>query len=656
LPIRIFVIAALLSAALPLSAPAQSPTPEHPAVIDGNLDTRPLPHPIVAPPNFAQAVALGTRSDTGHPGADYWQQRVDYTIEAELNPADNILIGSVSIDYQNNSPDELPMLILKLRQNLHLPNAQRNRDVPITSGISVSNVVAADTRIRQSTQLYAATYIIGGTVMAIGLPEPLQPGASTTVSMDFSFTVPPVGAPRMGQDGEVWYLGYWYPQMAVYDDIRAWHTDPYLGLGEHYMGYGDYEVRITVPGGWLVAATGELQNAEGVLAPAVIERLETVLETDEVVHVVTANELGRATLPGPSRTWHFRAENVRDFAFGTSDRYVWDATRAAVGDHTDDGRTDFSLIHALYRPGTASWERAAEFTRFSIEHLSETLFPFPYPHMTAVEGIIPGGMEYPMITLIGGDRNDRSLFSVTYHEIAHMWYPMIVGQDEKSFMWMDEGLVSYLTNIGFEAFWGDNRWPRESHYQIAGTGVAEPPMLHNDQFSTTFPRARVVASYSTPALMLRALEGVVGTEAFYEAFNEYGRRWAYKHPYPWDLFNTFEDVLGKNLDWLWYPMLFNTWTMDHALTGLDATPNGWSVTIEDRGLAPMPVYVVGTYADGGSEQVTVPVDVWLEGHTSTTAVLPPGDLVRVELDPEGWFPDVDRSSTVLEVGDLQLSQ
>ena len=259
----------------------------------------------------------------------------------------------------------------------------------------------------------------------------------------------------MGQDGEVFYLAYWYPQLAVYDDVSGWKADQYMDNGEFYMDYGSYEVEITVPAGWLVSATGTVQNPEAVLSEQTRARLAQAAQTRETVSIVGEDErqAGVSTASGGMLTWRFKADDVRDFAFGTSNHYVWDATSANVGDHDGDGQNDTAMIHAFYRPDRSLWKRSAEFAQFSIEHLSQTIMPYPYPHMTTVEGIIGGGMEYPMMTLIGPGRNDRSLFGVTYHEIGHMWFPMIVGQDEKQYTWMDEGLTSFNTNEGAGAFW-----------------------------------------------------------------------------------------------------------------------------------------------------------------------------------------------------------
>ena len=610
---------------------------------------RPLPYPVMPPADYERAVATGTRTATGAPGPNYWQQRADYTLSARLDTTAERLSGTVEIRYTNHSPDTLGVLVLKLRQNLHREGVPRNRTVEVTGGMDLADVRLDGEPYAEGPSGRSGTYTVDGTQLFLRPRQPVAPGAEVMLSMDWTFRIPEAGAPRMGQDGEVYYLGYWYPQMAVYDDVVGWNTDPYLGTGEHYMGYGDYDVRITVPEGFLVGATGVLQNVDDVLPEVVQQRLAQAVASDEVVSVVGVEERGSGTAAsaGGALTWHFTAENVRDFAFGTSDAYVWDATRANVGDRDGDGMDDYAAIHALYRPGTAAWDRSAEYGRFAIEHLSATVFPYPYPHMTSVEGLIGGGMEYPMITLIGGARSPQSLFGVTYHEIAHMWFPMIVGQDEATFTWMDEGPASFFTNDGRNAFYGDaeDAWApaRQGHYALAGTGRAVPSMRHADRYPPGSP-ARVIASYSTPALMLHTLRGILGADTFEQALRTYGTRWAYKHPYPYDLFRTFEEVAGRDLDWFWTPAFFETWTTDYAIAGVESGADGVVVRIQDRGLAPMPVPIAVTYMDGRSEARTLPVDPWLEGRTEATLAFPSGEVARVVLDPEAFLPDVDRSN------------
>ena len=636
------------------------------------LTGRPLPHPVFPPPQFEAAITAGTRTRTGEPGPTYWQNRAAYTLRATLDPTTNVLRGEGTIRYRNASPNELPFLVLKLRQNLHREDALRNRRVEITGGISLSGFTVGGRPVAEVTEgaPEPGRYRIDGTILTLALPEPLAPGAEVELAMNWQFRIPAAGAPRMGQDGEVYYIGYWYPQVAVYDDVYGWDTDQYLGLAEHYMGYATYDVTVTAPAGWLVWATGELQNIDEVLPLEIRRRLDRARTTDEIVRVVRENErqAGTSTARGEGGqlTWRFRAENVRDFAFASSNRYVWDATRALVDG--GDGTRDTVGIHAFYRPDRTTWRRAAEFARFSIEHLSETIIPYPYPHMTAVEGLIGGGMEYPMMTLIGVTRDDESLFGVTYHEIAHMWFPMIVGQDETAYTWMDEGLVSYNTNVGTDAFFdgsAPNRpevdaWARNAqfHYFLAGTGYAVEPMRHNDQFpigggtqqvDPVQGAARVVASYSTPALLLRAIEGIYGRTRFLEAYQTYARTWSYKHPYPWDLFHSFEATLGEDLDWLWFPTLFETWTVDQAVGAVEQRADAVRVVVRDLGLAPMPAPVRVTYADGTTAEQTVPVATWLAGETEAALTFPAGTVRRVEIDPGGYLPDIDVTNNVWEV-------
>ncbi len=623
--------------------------------------TRPIPYPITPSLEYQQAVDNGTRTRTGEPGPNYWTNTATYDIRATLSPSSHDLRGRETILYTNNSPDSLHYLVVHLRQNLHKEGAIRNRSVQITGGMHLSDVdVAGEPLVERSSGRTIGTesgYVVDGTVLYITPTNAVAPDSDIELDIAWNFEVPSSGAPRMGRDqSEVYYLGYWYPQMAVYDDVQGWDTDPYMGNGEFYMGYADYDVRLTVPQGWLVGATGELQNPDDVLSSTTRQRLDRV-DRDSVRQIVGPDErqAGQSTARHPSAhlTWHFQASNVRDFAIGTSDEYVWDATRAEAGDVDGDGTTDLTTIHTLYRPEKSTWTRAAEYSRFSIEHQSEMLVPYPYPQMTSVEGIIGGGMEYPMITLIGNASSDRSLFHLTYHELSHMWYPMMVGSQETDFTWMDEGLVSFNTKEGENAFFDESRaWNpnRQYYYYVAGTQDDFPPMRHADRYPVQGP-ARTIASYNKPALVLHALRGILGEDTFFEAYRAYTRRWANRHPYPHDLFNTFEEVAGRELDWFWTSMLYEAWTVDLSVARVNnQSTDSVQVTVRDRGQAPMPVTVQTTYADGSTETKEVPVSVWLKGKRETTVAFPPGRAIRVELDPESYLLDVNRMNNRWEGG------
>jgi hypothetical protein len=365
---------------------------------------------------------------------------------------------------------------------------------------------------------------------------------------------------------------------------------------------------------------------------------------------------GKATAAGAEGklTWRFRAENVRDVAWGTSDKYLWDATNAAIGDADGDGSPDTTRVDAFWRPKMQSshWDQAARYGRHSVEFLSEYLWPYPYPHMTAVDGPTScGGMEYPMMTCIGGQWDTLSMYEVVVHEIAHMWHPMQVGSDEKRFAWMDEGFAQFTQSQAMPDFfkgYDDEAANRQPYINLAIAGGEVELMRHGDRYPNY--NAYGTASYYKTATVLVALRGVLGRDTFERAFREYGRRWQYKHPTPYDFFNTVEDVAGRDLSWFWRTWFFETWTLDQALVSARRTGGEVEIVIEDRGLAPMPVRLAITRAGGAVERREVPVEVWLSGARRHVLRVPDEPAVqRVAIDPEERFPDVDRSNNELVV-------
>ena len=606
---------------------------------------RPVPYPVIPNPKFERAAENGTRSTSGQPGASYWMNETDYTIHASLSPSTNMVRGSEKIVYTNHSPDDLSTVVVHLHQNLHKEGVVRNRPQKLTGGLHLSSASFNGNELLERSSPREVGYRINGTRMYITLPEPIKSGTSAEFEFSWSFEVPEAGAPRIGQDGEIYFVGYWFPQIAVYDDVNGWSGDAYMGNGEFYADFGTYNVSITVPEQYVVGATGNLVNADEVLTAQTANRLKQAKSTDDVIRVVTEEDLGKATKTSPtgSLTWNFQAEGVRDFAFATSDNYLWDATRAKLPDGS------FKDIFAFYRPEMKVWSRSAEFARFTIEFMSDMILPYPYPHMTTAEGVIGGGMEFPMITHIGGGRNDQSLFGVTFHEIGHMWFPMIVAQDEKENTWMDEGLTSFNTAEGSATFWNQNSWvqERQGYYRIAGTGDEVEPMRHGDQYPLD-GGARGLASYNKPAVALHALRGIVGQEAFSKSYKEYANRWAFKHPQPYDLFNTFNDVLGKDYDWFWTTMFFETWTLDQSIASVDESNAGVVVTVEDLGLSAFPAVVSVTYSNGDVATATIPVSEWHSGSRSAKLTFKAGSVARVEIDRDQFFPDVDRANNVWE--------
>jgi hypothetical protein len=503
----------------------------------------------------------------------------------------------------------------------------------------------------------APSYRVDGTVMRIALDDPVPPGDSVEIGVEWVNVLPQSGAGRMGYSRrEVYFVAYWFPRMAVYDDLRGWDAEPYLGTAEFYAGFGDYEAELTVPAGWTLMATGELINPEEVFSATTLQRLAAAATADTVVTVASVEEVaeGTVTTAGTSGllSYRFRAEGVRDFTWTTSRAQQWDATSARVSREGGEARV---RIHSFWRPGRAPlWREQPRYAKHAIEfHSRFTGLAYPWPHMTSVEGadIIGGGMEFPMLTLIGPymDREPQDLYGVTSHELAHMWVPMIVGTNEKRHAWMDEGLTTYLENQSRYEYWPGSdahTAERESYLRAARAGVEEPLMRHGDYYST--PTAYGVASYSKPATLFVTLRNLLGEEVFLRAYRGFVQDWAYLHPTPWDLFNAFEREAGLELDWFWSSYFYETWTVDPSVATVTSSEDATVILIEDRGFGPMPLRVQIQFESGNVLEREVEVTSWLrgEGRLELRIPLASGQVTRVQLDPREWLPDLDRANNV----------
>ncbi|MFN2433526.1 MAG: M1 family metallopeptidase [Gemmatimonadota bacterium] len=630
---------------------------------EGARSRRPLP-----PLPFLQAIENGTRTSTGEPGPRYWQQWVEYDLTAAVFPDDKRLEGTAEIRYVNRSPDTLEALAVQLIQNTHAAGVVRNQPEEITGGVVLRRVAVNGTQLDSLPASGPPPetdprpfYQVQGTLLAVAPSTPVPPGGSVELAFEWEFEIPQQGASgRLGWSrDDLLHLAYWYPQLAVYDDVVGWHLDPFLGSGEFYADFADYDVRIDAPAGWVVMATGALQNPEQTLSAPVRERLALAEASDEVVHVLAAPNFAGATLPGRDGrlTWHFVADSVRDFAFSATRESAWDAARSAVGDRDGDGDEDYARVDAFYRELAPRWAQVARYAQHSVEFLSEwTGLSYPWPHMSVIEasGIIGGGMEFPMLTIIG-DYNaagDSALYNVTVHEIAHMWVPMTVGNDERRYGWLDEGTTTFNENQARKDFFpgsdpeaGD--WEQYRHTVLSGL---EGEILRWSDYHYN-PLAFTVASYAKPGLMLTALRGLLGEETFVRAFREFMDRWAWKHPYPWDLFHTFESVSGRELDWFWRNWYEELGVLDQAVSSVTPSPEGTRIVVEDRGEVPMPTEITVTLAGGETLEREVPVETWLSGARTATVTVPAGSQVtRVEIDAARAFPDLDRENNVWAAG------
>ncbi len=625
---RPFLLAAAALAALSAMPPAQDAR-------------RVLPYPIDLPPEFQAAVANGTRTLTGRPGPKHWTHFARYRIAAELDPKAAMLTGELTVRWHNRSPAPIDQLALHLYHNMLKPGMQRTRDVANTDGVQIRSVAVDGGQVRPQ---------IRDTRMYVRLGKAVPPDGEVELRIEWSFQVPVAGtAPRMGHEKEdVFYLGYWYPQIAVHDDVEGWVVDQFRGNGEYYMPYADYEVAFTAPAGYLVRATGELQNADETLTDKARQALQRAAETREVVHVVDQDDLraGRATQPGKDGrlTWRFLAGNVRDVAVSAARTYLWDATHAVVKDKHGPGKDGTAMIHAVYEANSGDWVRGAEYARHTIEYMSAKVHPYPWPHMTACEGVIGGGMEYPMMTIVGGRRPAGTIA----HELIHMWFPMLLGSNEKRYAWQDEGFTSFFTTLCRDDFTGQSRGPQRDIMGYIGTvrrGGDAACMRHGDSYvDANFG----FASYSKTAAILHQLRGMLGDEVFFGAFRRYAADWAWKHPYPYDFFRAFADHAGMDLEGYFRTWFFETWQLDHAVGDVRAAADATVVRIDDLGRAMHPCVVEATYGDGRTERQTVPLQHWRE-HLTAEVRFGPG-VTAVAIDPDLVTLDVQRDNNAWRAG------
>jgi len=574
------------------------------------------------------------RGADGAPGPAYWQQRANYDIRATLDTGARRIQGHVTITYTNNSPDTLRYVWLQLDQNLYRTGSRGSALYPQDSRWGVRGFQGGyeitDLRVNGKS----AASRVNDTMMQVTLDAPLAPrGASTTLAMDFTFRIPDHGSDRMGRDGTLYEIAQWYPRMAVYDDVRGWNTDPYLGQGEFYLEYGDIDYAVTVPAGYTVAGSGVLENPGDVLTGVERSRLARAATSTAVVPVIGTSDATATPVAG-MKTWRFRAHNVRDVAWAGAPDFRWDATS-----------WNGVVIQAFYQwpKAGAGWENAAENTQWTIRTYSTLFFPYPYPQASTVAGPV-GGMEYPMFVMVGYAAQPQGAFDTIDHEQGHEWFPMMVGSNERRYAWMDEGINTYINTFSNELRKpGTSRWSGylEEWRAVVENGTQSPLMTMPDLIN---PGALGAIGYRKPAAVLLTLrDHVVGREAFDRAFREYIRRWAFRHPTPADFFRTIESYTGQDLSWFWRGFFYGTGVLDIGIDSVSsAAVNGdyrAMVTLSKHSDIPFPVELRLKLADGSTQDARLPALIWKDGDRYVAAIPVRGAVVGARLWPDPTVPD-----------------
>ncbi|WP_299547103.1 M1 family metallopeptidase [Seonamhaeicola sp.] len=541
---------------------------------------------LIAPPN-------SYRTASGAPGKDYWQQRADYKIKAELDEKSNILSGEETITYFNNSPDDLSYVWIQLEQNV---NKKGNEDFG-----SINNNMREGINARQMQFLtrainfpagYTIKYVkdgngdnirtlVNNTMMKVKLNTPLKSGASAVLNIGWSYHITDRSMFLLSREGyeyfpdddnTVYLIAHWFPRMAVYNDTEGWQNQQFQKLGEFALEFGDYEVEITVPADHVVASTGALQNPESVLTRKQRNRLkEAEASFDKPVIIITREEAeaNEKEKSNKTKTWRFKAENVRDFAFASSRKFLWDAQNVKLPTNT-------VMAMSFYpKEGLPVWqEESTKAIMHALEVYSEATFDYPYPVCISVN-TSNIGMEFPMISFNGGRPKNghmsqgakAGMIGTIIHEVGHNWFPMIVSSDERKWMWMDEGLNTFLHQRTVAERYPDfnSTTPKSIVPFMSGDkNILRPIMTTSDnellsQFGANF--------YLKPTVGLQMLRhSIIGKELFDEAFKEYANRWKYKHPNPSDLFRTLEDATATDLDWFYRGWFFTTDHVDMELS------------------------------------------------------------------------------------------
>jgi hypothetical protein len=568
------------------------------------------------PRNFEKTYEKGIRNWDGTPGSKYWQNRSDYKISIELDPKERELEGTQEVTYFNHSPDSLRIIRLKLQHDLYRKGGQRADDIDpkdVTEGVEIERLMINGLAIDKSAQKRHDSFL------DIELKSKLPPGSSLQLSLAWEFTMPSSenATRECVCDPTTFFIPYFYPEIAVYDDLHGWASAPYNGLQEFYHDFSNYDVTITLPKGYQAWATGEWQNASDILQPVFLDRWKKAHGSTEVISIFSEEDLkaGNVFKKAKKNVFRFKATDVPDFTFAASAHYNWDATSVIV-DEKFGRRT---LVSAAYDSKSKDFKRVARIAADGIHLMSNWLpgYPFPYPSLTVFNG--NDGMEYPMM-INDASVSEDFVTGLTVHESAHTYFPFMMGINEQDHAWMDEGWANF-----FDHFLADSLEHKNSPIGGAwgfGNDWEVPPMVPSRALDG---RSYGFAAYSRPQLAYTQLFDMLGYDKFHDCLTTYMDRWKGKHPGPYEFFNTFNNVSGQNLDWFWKPWFFEFGYPDLSLTvsKMDNATGGanYIAYVERKGIIPTAIHLEIEYEDGSKETMHKTAEVWKDA-TKRTIQLP----------------------------------
>jgi hypothetical protein len=593
------------------------------------------------PRNIQKAYDKGTRSADGRPGKNYWQNTADYDLDIHFDPASRLLTGVADITYTNNSPDTLKQIWFKLYPNLYKSGSPRQAKIlpaDINEGISIDSLQVNGEAFSRLT--------IDGTNAVLGR-QSVPHGQTIRFRIAYHYTLNKGSHIRTGEiEANAAFIAYFFPRVAVYDDIDGWNTFPYNGSQEFYNDFCHFKAAITVPKGFVVWATGDLKNATDVLSTAVYRRLQLAEQTDAITTVIDSTDLvaGNITaMAQPQNTWHFEAGNVTDFVFALSDHYLWKSTSLVVDPQT--GRR--TRVDAVFNQKHADYFQVVHDARKTVEAMSYVFpaWPFPYAHETVFDGL--DQMEYPMMVNDNPVENRHESIELTDHEIFHTMFPFYMGINETKYAWMDEGwatigewIISPLIDSTIIDEYG------VMPYASSAANESDLPIITP---STELYRGYFTNSYPKPAMGYLYVKDYLGDALFIKALHHYIEQWHGRHPMPDDFFYSMNEGSGKNLNWFWQKWFFDDGYPDLAISAVKNNGNKTTVTITAKGSKPVPVDLNIYYTDNTTEKIHRSIAVWEQGNTSTTITFTAAKAISKLVLADPHTPDSNPKDNVYEV-------
>ena len=603
---------------------------------------------LYMPRNIEEAYKNGTRSANGLPGSRYWQNYGRYNITVTAAPPDRTITGTEDITYINNSPDALQNLVIKLILNIHKPTALRYTDVSeayLTTGIHIDGVSINGKAFPWDEPANHFTW------QGIRLTDALQPHDSVKLSFNWHYEVS-LQSNREGMiDTTTFFLAYFYPRVAVYDDYYGWDRLDFTDQQEFYNDFNDYTLNVKVPDNYIVWATGTLQNTDEVLQPVFAKKLKESMTTDAVIHIATAGDLAekKITAHNAFNTWRWTASNITDVTLGLSNHFAWDASSVVV----DDAAGRRASVQAAYNDTAIDFHSMVAFGRHSLDWLSHKWpgVPYPYPKTTIFQGY--ADMEYPMMVNDAAQADLNFARFVAEHEIAHTWFPFYMGINEARYAFMDEGwATTFELLIGREDLGADMADGFYRRFRI-NAWINDPSSEQDQPVITPANILRGAAygnnAYGKPSLGYLAMKDLLGDELFKKCLHEYIDRWHGKHPIPWDFFYSFNTSSGKNLNWFWSNWYFTNNFIDFAIQQVAPSATGYSLTIKNIGGYPAPADLLVNYTDGSAATFHQSPAIWSNNQKEIIVNIPTKKKIKSLRLNGGIFMDADESNNTWTV-------